>query len=150
MKTAYTVGALSRMAELPPSTIRYYDRRGLLKPRARTEGNYRIYDGDALERLRFIRAAVSNGFTLEDIETLLTFRDGDSPACREVQDLIADRLDELRSREGELARVQTALKSMLRRCRAAERTGKCQVIERLGNTSRSTRGSHPAKTSTER
>jgi DNA-binding transcriptional MerR regulator len=135
MKTTYSVGELSRTAGLPPSTVRYYDRRGLLKPRARTEGNYRIYDGDASERLRFIRAAVSNGFTLEDIATLLTFRDGNSPACREVQDLIADRLDELRSRAVELARVQRALKSMLRRCRAAERMGKCQVIERLEITS---------------
>lgn len=138
MKTSYTVGTLARMAELPPSTIRYYDRRGLLKPRERTEGNYRVYDVSALERLKFIRAAVSNGFTLDDIEALLAFRDGESPACREVQNLIADRLDELRGRAVELARVQTALKSMLRRCRTTERTGKCQVIERLWNKSRST------------
>lgn len=150
MRTTYTVGVLSRMAELPASTVRYYDRRGLLKPRARTEGNYRIYDRDALERLRFIRAAVSNGFTLEDIETLLTFRDGNSPACHGVQDLIKDRLDELRNRAGELARVQAALKSMLRRCRASERTGKCQVIERLGNTSHQTNARTPRKPRTTR
>lgn len=145
MKTAHTVGDLARLAGLPASTIRYYDRRGLLKPAERTEGNYRIYDTDALDRLAFIRAAVSNGFTLEDIETLLAFRDGESRACRKVQGLIEDRLKELQIRARELARVQVALRSLLRQCRATERSGKCQAIERLGDKSQPTAARLPRR-----
>ena len=131
MKILYRIGELARAAGVPTSTVRYYDRRGLLKPQERTEGNYRIYGVEAVESLRFIRAALSNGFTLEDIGTLLEFRDGKTPACREVQGLIQERLKALQSRSDELCRIQGALRSWLRRCRTSQRSGVCQVIEQL-------------------
>lgn len=57
---------------LTPRAIRYYEELGLLAPAARSEGAYRLYDADDLERLRFIRGLRDDaGFSLADIRQLL-------------------------------------------------------------------------------
>jgi DNA-binding transcriptional MerR regulator len=57
---------------LTPRSIRYYEERGLLKPVARSEGAYRLYDADDIERLRFIKGLRDDaGFSLSDIGLLL-------------------------------------------------------------------------------
>ena len=70
MGTFYTIGQLAKEANVPTSTVRYYERVGHLQPDGRSSGNYRVYSPAALKRLRFIRAAQATGFTLDDITTL--------------------------------------------------------------------------------
>ena len=57
---------------LTTRTIRYYEELGLLKPAARSEGSYRLFDPDDLERLRFIKGLRDDaGFSLAEIGQLL-------------------------------------------------------------------------------
>ena len=57
---------------LTPRAIRYYEEVGLLAPAGRSEGAYRLYDGEDLERLRFIRGLRDDaGFSLAEIRQLL-------------------------------------------------------------------------------
>ncbi len=57
---------------LTPRAIRYYEELGLLAPAARSEGAYRLYDAEDLERLHFIRGLRDDaGFALADIRQLL-------------------------------------------------------------------------------
>jgi DNA-binding transcriptional MerR regulator len=57
---------------LTTRTIRYYEELGLLEPAARSEGSYRLYDLDDLERLRFIKGLRDDaGFSLAEIGQLL-------------------------------------------------------------------------------
>jgi len=135
MKPHFTIGQLARASGVPTSTVRYYERSRLLQPQDRTLANYRVYGEPALERLRFIRAAQANGFTLEDIRSLLDFRDGKTAPCREVQELIEQRLADLERRIGQLQQVQVVLRSSLQVCRRAERSGRCKVIDNLSVTS---------------
>lgn len=127
----YTIGELARAADVPTSTVRYYERRRLLRADARSDGNYRLYGDETLERLRFIRSAQEAGFTLTDIESLLRFRDGDASPCGEVQDLIKTRLERVHDELDHLTEVETLLKRWLRVCRSAQRTGRCGVLEGL-------------------
>ncbi|MGQ0612713.1 MAG: heavy metal-responsive transcriptional regulator [Planctomycetaceae bacterium] len=127
----YTIGQLARAVGVPTSTVRYYERAKLLKPDGRTGGNYRVYGAAAIERLRFIRAAQANGFTLEDISVLLSFRDGATARCKEVQGMIKDRLADLRKRMEQMREVEAVLRSSLKMCHQFERTGRCQVIDSL-------------------
>ena len=69
---------LSRIQEvaaeigLTPRSIRYYEEIGLLEPAARSEGDYRLFDADDIERLRFIKGLRDDaGFSLAEIGTLL-------------------------------------------------------------------------------
>ena len=57
---------------LTARTIRYYEELGLLTPAARSEGDYRLYDDDDVERLRFIKDLRDDaGFSLAEISQLL-------------------------------------------------------------------------------
>lgn len=131
MDACYTIGQLAKTAGVPTSTVRYYERRGLLTSEARSRGNYRLYGPAALERLRFVRSAQAAGFTLSDITLLLRFRDGDPAPCREVQGLITKRLTRVAEQIGQLKGVETMLQRWLGVCRRSERTGKCGVLAGL-------------------
>lgn len=127
----YTIGALSRAAEVPTTTVRYYERAGLLPAEGRTGGNYRAYTDRSLERLHFIRAAQANGFTLDDVRRLLDFQDGVLDACQDVQSLIEARLRDLEHRMKQLRTVRGALRSSLQACHRGAATGRCQVLDGL-------------------
>ena len=135
MAIFHTIGRLAREAGVPTSTVRYYERIGLLHANGRTGGNYRFYSATALERLRFIRAAQASGFTLDDVTALLNLRDGESAPCQEVQSLIEERLSDMAQRLKDLQHVQRVLKSSLKLCREVEDSGYCQVIDDLTEVS---------------
>lgn len=128
---AFTIGQLAKEAGVPTSTVRYYERIGLVAPEGRSSGNYRVYTTQALERLRFIRAAQATGFTLDDVTALLNLRDGTTAPCKEVQTLVEDRLADTEQRLQDLRHVQSVLKASLNMCRRSERTGRCHVIDDL-------------------
>jgi DNA-binding transcriptional MerR regulator len=127
----YTIGQLARACGVPTTTVRYYERRRLLSPRGRDTSNYRTYDDESLERLRFIRAAQGAGFTLDDVVALFHLVDAASAPCREVQGLIEERLAEVDRRLRDLRSVRDRLAEHLRACRASEPEGRCQVIDGL-------------------
>ena len=112
----YTIGQLARLAGVPTSTVRFYERRQLLRPDFRTGANYRNYSPAALERLRFIRAAQASGFSLKDIHEMLALTHSDDPPCAEVASLIEHRLHDVREKLRELKRVEKALDAALKSC----------------------------------
>src|SRR6516162_1396470 len=71
------IGELSRRTKCNIETIRYYERIALLPAPARRAGCYRVYGGDDVRRLTFIRRARQLGFTLEAVRALLTLADDD-------------------------------------------------------------------------
>ncbi len=131
MPNELTIGQLAKAVDVPASTIRYYERRGLLQPSNRSVGNYRLYGDDAQERLRFIRAAQTTGFALDDVETLLTLRVAPKKNCEDVQLLMEQRLDEVKQRMAEMRLVERVLKGFLKKCQQTSRPGYCQLIEDL-------------------
>lgn len=131
MEPHFTIGELARAAGVPTSTVRYYERVGLLEPVGRTVGNYRFYGEAAVERLQFIRAAQATGFSLDDITSLLPLRGGIASSCQRVQGLIRERLGELRKRMDDLRRVERVLKSALGVCQKTEAAGHCETLDKL-------------------
>ena len=140
MGQQHTIGQLAREVGVPVSTVRYYERVGLLAPQGRTEANYRFYDEETLERLRFIRAAKDAGFALEDVATLLELRDGSLAPCSEVQTLIENRLYAIGERIDDFRRVQRELEACLEICRAERDPAHCQVLDRIADEAALTPG----------
>ena len=66
-----TIGQLADLAQTRPSTLRYYEKEGLLTPHGRTEAGYRLYKPETAERLHLIQRAQRLGFSLADLSTLL-------------------------------------------------------------------------------
>lgn len=107
------IGDLARAAEVPVSTIRYYERTGLLTPAARSEAGYRLYNDKAIDELRFIRRAQALGFTLPEIAGLLGLsRTGVAP-CDEVVRLGQQHLVAVDQKLERLTRFRSQLSAAL-------------------------------------
>jgi len=65
--STFTIGKIARAVGLGVETVRFYERQGLIPPPARSPAGYRLYDADAIARLRFIGRAKTLGFTLAEI-----------------------------------------------------------------------------------
>lgn len=129
MSDSMRIGELAERVGVAGSTVRYYERRGLLPPVGRTDANYRVYGPESVARLRFIRAAQASGLSLEDIHTLLGFSDGNVAPCEEVQAVIDSRLEHVRQQVADLRRVERALEHLLDECCSSDRKGPCPAIE---------------------
>jgi MerR family mercuric resistance operon transcriptional regulator len=117
MKPLYTIGQLARATGIPTSTVRYYERVGLLRPSGRTSGNYRVYDAEALARVRFIRAAQATGFALAELTVLCKLWDGTTAGCQAVQTRLEKLLSDVEQRMAAVRQVRSVLKAALARCR---------------------------------
>ena len=106
------IGELARRADVPTRTIRFYEGEGLLPEPARGPNGYREYGDADVQRLRFVRASQSAGFTLRQIAGILAVRDGGEAPCHHVRGLIEERLREIDERVAELERTRTALRSL--------------------------------------
>lgn len=129
MASLKRIGEVAAAAGVPTSTVRFYERRGLLPADGRSPSRYRLYGDAALERLRFIRSAQATGFTLEDIAALLDLREEGKAPKGEVQTMIRSRLADVQQRMADLKVVEGMLKASLSEC--ASRGGPCPVIEKL-------------------
>lgn len=101
---------------LTPRSIRYYEERGLLRPAARSEGAYRLYDASDLEQLRFIKGLRDDaGLSIADIGQILEDEESRrrTRAALKVTDDPAERrrilLERLASIEGLHGRLNAKL-----------------------------------------
>jgi len=111
--SALTIGRLARTAGVNVETIRYYQRRGLLRTPRRPPGGVRVYAADSLEQLRFIKRAQQLGFTLRDIRELLALGNG---RCEDARRLAELHLQSIEQRLRDLRRMRTSLSRLIRRC----------------------------------
>ena len=131
MEDRLTIGELARAADVPASTVRYYERTGLVRQPPRSASNYRLYREEDVYRVRFIKAAQATGFTLGDVAELLK-----PSSCSKVQRRIEDRLQEVSVRLKDLRHVQRVLERALRACQEHEPSGRCRVIEDISASAR--------------
>jgi DNA-binding transcriptional MerR regulator len=113
LKHMLTVKQLARLGGTTPNAVRYYTRRGLLKPERHPNNGYRMYQPRDARWLRFLRQAKQLGFTLNEIgEILQEARQGHSP-CPRVRTLLQQRIEENRRRLGELMSLQSRMEDAL-------------------------------------
>lgn len=126
-----TIGRIARECDLPVSTLRYWERVGLLSPATRTDNNYRVYADDAAARIRLIRISQSVGFTIEDIRTLLRLMDRRVQQCSSVRAVIERRLEAVDQHIEELREHRRKLQSMHNLCEKPEVADRCRALDRL-------------------
>ena len=109
------IGNLAAAAEIPPETVRYYERRGLLAEPPRSANGYRAYGQTALNQLRFVRTAQAAGLTLTEIRSVIEIRNDGAMPCSHVQALLSDKLADVRERQRRLAALEHELVQLLER-----------------------------------
>lgn len=126
-----TIGAIAKLAGVPLTTVRFYERAGVVRPVSRTAANYRLYLADAATRIRFTRRAQELGFTLREVKELLTLRSGNGRSCQKVRANASAKIADIEARLRSLRRMERALNRLASECEArGERTG-CPLLEYL-------------------
>lgn len=131
-----TIGQLSTATGVPTSTIRFWERRELLRPVARS-GGQRRYAESALAQVGLLRLCQDAGFTLTEIRQLLDQQAVDPTRWRElVRDKMVDvannlaRLNKahallshaLECRHDDIFRCPTFQEAVAHRCSGAAAT----------------------------
>jgi len=119
-----SIGKLADAAGVGVETVRFYQRRGLLRTPSR-DGGTRRYDAEDVRRLRFVRQAQAAGFTLEEIGTLMAL---DAQDDRDRVHAMAEaRIAALDHRIAELTRARQSLALLAGRC-ASGQDGSCPIL----------------------
>ena len=110
MDKKMTSGEIAKKTGVSQKAIRLYDEKGLLKPTDYTEGNYRLYDKEALSVLEKIIALKQIGFSLEEIHQNLS---EDSEV--DITETLNRQLDILIGKRYEIEKAIASIKSVLLR-----------------------------------
>lgn len=109
----YSIGEVSEMLHIPISTLRYYDKEGLLPLINRTSGNIRIFDDTDIECLNVIECLKNTGLPLKDIKLFFEW-------CEEGDATIPQRyelfLKQKEKTEQQIALLQEALERINYKC----------------------------------
>ncbi len=98
-----TIGEVAQRAGLRTSAIRYYEEIGVLPPPERVYGGHRRYSARVFQQLAFIQLAQQAGFSMTEIQTLVSGFDENAPLAIRWRSLAEQKLAEL---EELIARAQ--------------------------------------------
>lgn len=126
------IGELSKLANCPVETIRYYEREGLLPEAPRNlHNNYREYQQKHLERLIFIRRCRTLEMSQDEIRKLLVARVEPNASCASVNALIDRHLVDVNQRIKELAVLAEELAHIRSQCGEARAARDCGILHEL-------------------
>jgi len=131
---ALTIGQLAKAAGVKLTTVRFYERRGLIpEPERRTSG-YRHYSPDVVLRIRFIKNAQELGFTLEEVIELLSLQNERSASCSVIKSRASNKIKIVENKIQALKRMKNALQQLHDQCRGKGSIAQgCAILEALGS-----------------
>lgn len=131
------IGELAKRTTLTVDAIRFYEKRHLLPKAPRTNGGFRLYTTDDIERVQFIRQMHGLGFSLREIGELIALRTRKVDACESVRELLKHKLSDIRAKLHELRQLEAELVADLNKCnkelkhRRRHEPSACPVLEEV-------------------
>lgn len=129
----HNIGEASMLAGVSAKMIRHYESIGLIPEAAGTFAGYRLYSDTDVHRLQFIKRARTLGFSIKQIEALLSLWDDRSRASAEVKRLAKAHAAELAQRIEEMQAMQRTLETLARRCHGDNRPD-CPILDDLAKS----------------
>lgn len=112
-ETGLRTGEVAAAAGVNVETLRYYERRGLLREPQRSLGGHRVYPPQTVVVLRIIKAAQRLGFTLDEVAALLAASPLGGRSDAGLQARAATKLAEVDHKLAELTAVRDTLRAAL-------------------------------------
>jgi len=125
-----SIGALSRLTGVNIETIRYYERIKMLPVPPRTASGRRIYGSHDARILAFIRRSRELGFSIDEIRALLRLGGPENASCREVREIAAHHLKDIRAKLDDLKKLERLLAKTIARC-SGRTAPDCPVLDIL-------------------
>lgn len=125
------ISELAARAGVKVSTVRFYERRGLLPLPTRSAGGYRDFPDEDVARVRFLRRGQQLGFSLAELGELTALSGQRVLMTGDVARLGRAKLAEIDERIADLARVRSALAGLLEQ-QCIDPDAACPVVSALG------------------
>ena len=125
-----TTSEVAEHAGVNVQTIRYYERRGLLPEPPRRPSGYRNYSEDDVTRVRFIKRAQEIGFTLAEIQDMLSLR-ADPDAAAEMKQRSEAKIQEIDEKIRDLEQVKRRLSELSDICSGHGPAHECAIWRAL-------------------
>ena len=129
MQEAMTIGRLAKLAGVNVETVRYYQRRGLLREPSKPAGGQRRYPTAVLQQIGFIRRAQQLGFSLEEVKSLMDL--ADARDSREARAIAERKYESLGARIVQLNGMRRQLKRLMAACERRAKGEPCPLIAEL-------------------
>ena len=127
-----TISKAAKRAGVGVETIRFYERKGLIEqPLKPASGGFRVYPEETVARIRFIRQAQEIGFSLREIEELLSLRADPSADCSDVREQATMKLEEVNRKITQLEEIRGALEDLIAACPGRGALRACSIMESL-------------------
>ncbi len=131
MKTM-TISNAARQAEVGIETIRFYERRGLIKQPPKPVGSgYRVYPEETVQRIRFIRQAQEIGFSLREIDELMSLRADPAADRSDGRERAINKRNEVEQKIEHLQQIHAALEELISACPGKGALRQCSIMEAL-------------------
>ncbi|MGH9291342.1 MAG: MerR family DNA-binding protein [Acidimicrobiales bacterium] len=114
-------------------TLRYYERRGLLREPERLDSGYRSYGADAVRTVRFVKSAQQLGFSLEEIDSLLHLAAGGPDNCDAAKALANEKLVQLEHKIASLLAMRDSLRQLVSTCDRTPSRRDCPLLDAIEN-----------------
>ena len=125
------VGEVAKKSGVNVQTLHYYERVGILKPKTRLDSGYRVYDDTAVRIIQFIKHAQELGFSLDEIQELLSLRADKKSKCRPVQASAIRHLNDVEKKIAKLKVIQQTLQSLITDCKKNKTDSECPLLNCL-------------------
>lgn len=114
-----TIGKLAEMAGVGVETVRFYQRKDLLRePKA--SGTFRTYNEEDAQRIFFIKRAQDLGFTLSEVKDLLELNTKPRVTCGAVKEKTLMKIKEIEAKISDLNRMKASLEKLACACDASQ------------------------------
>ncbi|GEA67052.1 MerR family transcriptional regulator [Acinetobacter pittii] len=131
---SFSIGQLSKKADIPIDTIRYYEKVGVLDRIQRSENNYRVYTEQTLADLLFIKHCRELNISLSDIKTLKEMKTQPKQACTEIDNLVDKYLKEVSEKIERLLLLKESLIDLKQHCSTNRTVDECGILRELQNS----------------
>lgn len=129
MKTAEA----ARAAGVKISTIRFYEREGLIAAQTRSSAGYRQFTDEDIRRLKFVKRAQELGFSLAEINKFMAFSNQRVPQNSDILLVGREKLGDLDRRIQALTRMRSALDELLSNVCDISESAECPIIHSLAD-----------------
>lgn len=126
----FNIGEAARESGVSSKKIRHYESLGLLKEAKRTYAGYRIYDANDVHTLRFVRRARDLGFSMKQIEQLLSLWQNRRRSSSDVRRVAQAHIAELDQKINELQAMRRTLVDLVHHCHGDHRP-ECPILDDL-------------------
>ena len=124
------IGQAADASGVSAKMIRHYEAIGLMAKARRTDSGYRIYDGNDVHTLRFIRRGRALGFSMKEIERLLGLWRNRRRASGDVRRVAQQHIAELDQKIAELQAMRRTLHQLVQHCHG-DRRPECPILDDL-------------------